>query len=135
MTDKIQKVTKLRALLEEIQPDTILYHGVCGYELMDVAQYVKEHPNVLFYADSHEDFNNTARTRIAKLCYKYIHGYFLKKVHSLYKENLLSHKRDQGISGGHVSYPRSIAGVLSIGRNHCFLRGTGRAKTRINLEV
>lgn len=79
VTDKIQKVTKLRALLEEIQPDTILYHGVCGYELMDVAQYVKEHPNVLFYADSHEDFNNTARTRIAKLCYKYIHGYFLKK--------------------------------------------------------
>ncbi len=79
VTRKIQKVSKIKKLLEEIRPDSILYHGICGYELMDVAAYVKNNPHVLFYADSHEDFFNTARTPIAKFAYKYIHGYFVKK--------------------------------------------------------
>ena len=79
VTRKIQKVSKIKKLLEEIRPDSILYHGICGYELMDVAAYVKNNPHVLFYADSHEDFFNTTRTPIAKFAYKYIHGYFVKK--------------------------------------------------------
>ncbi len=86
ITDKIQKVKKLLPLIEELQPDTILYHGVCGYELMDVSNYVKQHPNVLFYVDSHEDFHNTARTPLAKFCYKYIHGIFIKKALSSFNK-------------------------------------------------
>lgn len=79
LTEKIQKVSALKKLLESIKPDVILYHGLCGYELMDVANYVKKYKNVKFYADSHEDFNNTARTRLSKKAYKYIHGYFVKR--------------------------------------------------------
>ena len=78
ITNKIQKAKKLVNYLNEIKPDTILYHGVCGYELMDVSKYVKEH-GILFYIDSHEDFYNTARTPIAKFAYKYIHGVFIKR--------------------------------------------------------
>lgn len=79
VTNKIQKVHKLKKYLNDFGPDSIMYHGVCGYELMDVADYVRDHPNVLFYVDSHEDFNNTARNWIAKFSYKYIHGIFVKK--------------------------------------------------------
>lgn len=88
ITNKIQRVRKLRALLEDIKPDSIMYHGVCGYELMDVADYVKKHSNVLFYVDSHEDFNNTARTIIAKWAYKYIHGIFVSKSRKYIKKVL-----------------------------------------------
>ena len=79
LTEKIQRVSALNMLLESIKPEVILYHGLCGYELMDVASYVKKNENVKFYADSHEDFNNTARTWLSKVAYKYIHGHFVKK--------------------------------------------------------
>ncbi len=78
VTIKIQKARKIRQYLNEIKPDTILYHGVCGYELMDVAEYVKKE-GIPFYVDSHENFKNTARTPIAKFSYKYIHGFFVKR--------------------------------------------------------
>lgn len=76
---KIQKIRRLYGLIESIEPDSILWHGVCGYELINVAKYIKLHPNVLFYMDSHEDFNNTASRLVSKICYKYIHGFFVKK--------------------------------------------------------
>lgn len=79
ITNKIQKVKKLIDILQEFKPDSILYHGACGYEIMTVSRYVEKNPQTLFYVDSHEDFNNTAKTFIAKLAYKYIHGFFLKK--------------------------------------------------------
>lgn len=79
LTEKIQKVRKLRGVLQDFQPDSIMYHGVCGYELLDVANYVKRNPETLFYVDSHENFGNTARTRLSKFAYKYIHGGFVKK--------------------------------------------------------
>lgn len=79
ISNKIHKVKELYSTLERIKPDVILFHGVCGYELMNVARYINEHPEVQFYVDSHEDFNNTARHLVSKLAYKYIHGYFVKK--------------------------------------------------------
>ncbi len=79
ITSKIQKVKKLNIMIQNMKPDCILYHGVCGYELMTVAKYKKTHPELLFYVDSHEDFNNTAKNILSKFAYKYIHGYFLKK--------------------------------------------------------
>ena len=79
ITKKIQKARLLQRILNDFEPDTILYHGVCGYEMMDVAKYVKEHPNTLFYMDSHEDFGNTAKTWLSRIAYKYIHGFFLYK--------------------------------------------------------
>lgn len=78
ITNKIQKVKKLKYYLMEIQPDVILYHNVNGYELMDVAEYVKNN-GILLYLDSHANFMNTAKTFVSKLAYKYIHGYFLYK--------------------------------------------------------
>lgn len=42
ITRKIQKARKVKKLLEEFKPDAIMYHGVCGYELIDVSDYVKK---------------------------------------------------------------------------------------------
>ncbi len=78
-TEKIQKCRKLKKYLNEIAPDTILYHGVCGYEMMDVANYCKKHPECLFFMDSHEDYTNSAMTPLSKAFYKYIHGHFVHK--------------------------------------------------------
>ncbi|WP_405373863.1 glycosyltransferase family 4 protein [Pseudobutyrivibrio sp.] len=78
-TEKIQKCRRLKKYLDEIQPDTILYHGVCGYEMMDVAKYCKEHPECLFYMDSHEDYTNSAMTFASKTFYKIIHGHFVHR--------------------------------------------------------
>lgn len=78
ITRKIQKAKKLLQYLDEIRPDTILYHGVCGYELINIAKYIKE-KKLIFYIDSHENFKNTAMTPLAKFAYKYVHGYFVRK--------------------------------------------------------
>ena len=79
ISNKIQKVKKLKHYLYEFNPDSIMYHGVCGYELMTVAKYVRNHPQVLFYVDSHEDFNNTAKSVVAKFLIKLFMDILLKK--------------------------------------------------------
>jgi glycosyltransferase involved in cell wall biosynthesis len=75
---KVRKAKKVLKYLREIEPDAILYHGVCGYELMNVADYVKEH-QIPFYVDSHENFDNTAKNWLSKAFYKYIQGWFVYK--------------------------------------------------------
>lgn len=79
ITNKIQKVSKLKKYIYEYKPDVILYHGLCGYELVTISQYIKHYSQTILYVDSHEDFNNTAQTLISKIAYKYIHGYFIRR--------------------------------------------------------
>lgn len=54
-------------LLEHFGPDVILFHGLCGWELLSVRAYKKRHPDVKIYADSHEDSNNSGRNLISKI--------------------------------------------------------------------
>ena len=79
VTKKIQKCRRIKSYLNEIRPDTILYHGCCGYELIDVANYIKDNPGTLFYVDTHQDFNNSSTTILSKLVNRFIHGFFVKK--------------------------------------------------------
>ena len=52
--------------LSEFGPEAILFHGTCSWELLCVARYVREHSNVLFYVDSHEDWYNSARGFVSR---------------------------------------------------------------------
>ncbi|MCR4695273.1 MAG: glycosyltransferase family 4 protein [Pseudobutyrivibrio sp.] len=79
ITEKIQKCRKLKKYLEEIGPDSILFHGCNGYELMDVADYCKAHPDCLFFVDDHADFTTTAMTWLSKAFYQIVHGHFVHK--------------------------------------------------------
>lgn len=56
----------LMSLLESEQPDVILFHGLCGWELVTVARYKKQNSSVKLYADSHEDLYNSGTTFISK---------------------------------------------------------------------
>ena len=76
---KIIKCNRLRDILEKLQPEVILYHGLGGYALTTVAEYTNRHPNITFYADSHANFNNSSKTFLSKLFNKCIHGIFIKK--------------------------------------------------------
>lgn len=64
-------------LLEKEKPDVIIFHGLCGWELNTVVRYKKAHPAVKLYADSHEDFNNSARTFLSKFI---LHGLYYRLI-------------------------------------------------------
>jgi 1,2-diacylglycerol 3-alpha-glucosyltransferase len=63
---KIRAYPGLAARLRGIAPDVIVFHGLCAYALLEVAAYVKRNPGTALYADSHEDFNNSARGPVSK---------------------------------------------------------------------
>lgn len=77
ISEKIRKAKKLKRILEDFNPDVILFHGTCGYELLTVTEYKKANPNIKLYVDSHEDFNNSARTFLSK---NILHKLFYKKI-------------------------------------------------------
>lgn len=53
-------------LLNELRPEVILFHGLCGWELNAVARYKREHPKVRLFVDSHEDYHNSARGLVSR---------------------------------------------------------------------
>lgn len=63
---KLRAYPGLTARLREIEPDVIMFHGLCSHALLEVARYVRKNPGVVLYADSHEDFNNSARSWVSK---------------------------------------------------------------------
>jgi hypothetical protein len=65
--------------LEKIKPDVIIFHSLCGWELLTVARYKRNHPDVIFNADSHEDWNNSARSFLSReLLHKRYYGPILR---------------------------------------------------------
>lgn len=63
---KLRKHSGLLAQIAAFKPDSILFHGTCGAEIVTVARYAAANPDVLFYVDSHEDWNNSARSFISR---------------------------------------------------------------------
>jgi len=59
ISSKVRKVSGLYDLIDNFKPDTILFHGVAGWEKLTVAKYKKQNPSIRLYIDSHEDFNNS----------------------------------------------------------------------------
>jgi len=80
ISSKIRKVSRLYPLLKELNPDVILFHGVGGWELLNVAKYKKEYSTTELYVDSHEDFHNSARNIVSKyLLHKLFNRIIVKK--------------------------------------------------------
>lgn len=63
---KLRMHPKLEKKIIAFEPDVILFHSACGWELNTVGHYIKKNPHVKFYVDSHEDFINSARNVISK---------------------------------------------------------------------
>ena len=66
-------------LLAEERPDVVLFHGLCGWELLSAQRYSKTHPATRFFADSHEDFNNSARSIVSRYLLHW--GYYRTILH------------------------------------------------------
>lgn len=70
---KLRLHPRVYNLLELENPDVILFHGLCGWELNTAAQYKIAHPSTKLYVDSHEDFNNSAKSFISKYFLHYLY--------------------------------------------------------------
>jgi hypothetical protein len=64
-------------LCEDFRPDVIMFHSLCGWELLTVSRYKRHHPEVRFYADSHEDANNSARGIVSRF---FLHGLYYRLI-------------------------------------------------------
>jgi glycosyltransferase involved in cell wall biosynthesis len=66
LATKVRAHRGMKECIECIQPDRILFHGLTAWNLLTVASYVKCNPKAELFADSHEDWNNSARTMLSK---------------------------------------------------------------------
>jgi 1,2-diacylglycerol 3-alpha-glucosyltransferase len=71
----------LKNLILKFDPNVILFHGACGWELLTVYSYVRNNKDVLWYIDSHEDQYNSARNWLSKeILHKIYYGSILRYV-------------------------------------------------------
>ena len=81
ITSKIRCVPKLEEMIETLAPDTILFHGVAGWEMLTVANYKRKHSNIKLYLDSHEDFHNSGTNLLSRIfLYKLFNRMIVKKI-------------------------------------------------------
>lgn len=77
---KLRFYKDLLPIISDFAPDVILFHGLCAGALLDAAKYKLQHPEVKFYADSHEDFHNSAKNWLSRnVLYKFIYNHYLRK--------------------------------------------------------
>lgn len=74
---KIRHYSNLYYYIEEFSPDVIMCHGMCTYDLITIAKYKKNNPDVKFYADSNEDKYNSGVNWISK---DILHKCFIKRL-------------------------------------------------------
>lgn len=77
------------SLIKEFQPDLIIFHGLCGGELLTVAKYKKNNPEVKFYIDNHTDFNNSANNFFSKYILHYLYYKTIAKISTKYASKVL----------------------------------------------
>lgn len=74
---KLRAHPNVRGILDDFAPDSILFHGLCGWELLTVANYGRDNPSVLVYADCHADWNNSARSFLSR---ELLHKWFYRSI-------------------------------------------------------
>lgn len=77
ISGKIRAVKGLYGILENKKPDIIFHHGLYSIELLTVAKYKKNNPEVKVYVDSHADFYNSATNFFSK---NILHKIFYKGI-------------------------------------------------------
>lgn len=104
---KLRVYSHVYAHLERFAPDVVMFHGLCSWELLTVARYKRHHPHVKFYADCHEDFNNSARTWASK---HVLHSLYYK---SVYRASLRQIEKVLCITVESIDFARDFYGTPS----------------------
>jgi len=105
LSRKLRVHSGVRQLLEDFRPDVILFHGACGWELLTAARYAREHPSTRLYVDSHEDWNNSARTFISRVI---LHRLYYR---AILRRALPKVRRILCVSTESVEFVRDLYGV------------------------
>lgn len=66
MAVKVRSYEGVYSLIENFEPEIIMFHGLVAYELKTVVKYKKKHPQVKLYTDVHADYGNSAKTFLSK---------------------------------------------------------------------
>lgn len=131
---KIRAYPDVRKLLEQCTPDVILFHGLCAWEMLTVARYVRHNPGTLLYADCHEDFHNSARSPLSKWGLHF--GFYrpvlrrclpeIRKVLCLSQEAIIFARQMYGIAPEHLEfYP--LGGIVFSDDTYAATRAATRA--------
>jgi 1,2-diacylglycerol 3-alpha-glucosyltransferase len=75
--------------IDHFKPDVILFHCACGWEILTAARYVKNHPRVKLYVDSHEDFVNSATNFLSKWVLHFLYYRLIIQTSIRYIEKVL----------------------------------------------
>lgn len=63
---RFYKISGLPDLLEKLDPDIVLVHGMQNLSILDAMKYKKKHPKVILYTDNHADYINSAKVWISR---------------------------------------------------------------------
>ncbi len=86
---KLRSYKGVYKLIEDFRPDVILFHGAAAYEIINIAKYKKNNPNVKLYVDSHEDRNNSGTNWLSlnllhRLFYRWCNKIALKSIDKVF---------------------------------------------------
>jgi glycosyltransferase involved in cell wall biosynthesis len=76
---KLRMHSGVDALLKEFLPDVIVFHGLCGWELLSAVRYKRANPGVRLYVDSHEDFNNSATGFLSSILHRFYYRPIIRR--------------------------------------------------------
>ncbi len=155
---KIRAYKNVFKIIEKFSPDVILFHGVQAYELLTIAKYKKNYPNIKLYLDNHGDFHNSARNYLSRnILHRFFYGPIVRKVlpyvdkilcistealnflNVLYKiplekmefyplGGIVYSKEEQSIRG------KKLRQKIGLGNNHIIMIHTGKMQRRKRTE-
>jgi 1,2-diacylglycerol 3-alpha-glucosyltransferase len=138
---KLRMHPDVAGLLEREAPDVILFHGLCGWELLALKRYKARHLRARIFADSHEDFNNSARSIISKhLLHRWYYKPILHRVkNSLEKVLCISTETMDFVQNFYQIPPNQIeffplGGRILTDEEYNALRISGRARHGIDIK-
>lgn len=77
---KIRAFEGVQVLLDEFEPDVILFHGIGMWELLTIRKYVKSRSGVKLFVDTHASYLNSGRNWISKnILHKVIYTRVIQK--------------------------------------------------------
>ena len=123
-------------------PDVIMFHGTCAWELLTVLRYKKNNPSVKLYIDSHEDFNNSARSFISKnILHRLFYRPIFKKSIPFVEKVLCISTETMDFIGGFYGCPQDkmeyfpLGGSIFDDRAHEKSRMNARTKYGISMNT
>ncbi len=81
ITHKVRSYIGLYEALSDFNPDVIFSHGLTYWSFLEVSKYVKDHPLVVLYADTHAASYNSGTSLISRIfLHKVFYHHIIQKV-------------------------------------------------------